>query len=104
MAKKGGRSRTVRKGTTARPFFAKAGAAPLGSTLAADYERVRRSERQISDWRKFLKKYEPADGLYQDAFHQKRVRAAQYELMRLEYLNGNVKGGDRLLAKLQDLA
>jgi hypothetical protein len=53
--------------------------------------------------RRFLKKYEPPDREYQDGFHRNRVRAAQFELMRLEYLKGNVKAGDRLLAQLQDL-
>ena len=52
--------------------------------------------------RRFLKKYEPPDGEYQDGFHRNRVRAAQRELMRLEYINGNVKAGDKLLAKLED--
>ena len=52
--------------------------------------------------RTFLKQYEPANGEYQDGFHRSRVRAAQRELMRLEYLGGDVKAGDRLLARLHD--
>jgi len=50
--------------------------------------------------RKFLKQYEPANGEYEDAWHRDHVRAAQVELMRLEFLNGNVKAGDHLLAQL----
>jgi hypothetical protein len=53
--------------------------------------------------RRFLKKYTPANEEYQDGFDRNRIRAARFELMRLEYLHGHVAAGDKLLALLQDV-
>jgi hypothetical protein len=53
--------------------------------------------------RRFLKQQTPPNEEYQDGFHRNRVRAARFELMRLEYLHGNVAAGDKLLAQLQDV-
>ncbi len=73
-------------------------------TLAGDFAWAGEGGRDAAArWRTFLRKYDPADGEYQDAGHERRVRTARYELMRLEYLSGNAKAGDRLLAKLQDV-
>lgn len=76
-----------------------AGASPMTEEFAT---AVRASDIGAG-LRRFLKKYQPADGEYEDGFHLGRVRAAQFELMRLEYINGNVKAGDKLLSQLQDL-
>jgi hypothetical protein len=54
-------------------------------------------------WAEFLRAHEPANGEYEDSFQQNHVRAAQYELMRVQYLRGNVVEGDRLLTKLEDV-
>jgi hypothetical protein len=76
-----------------------AGGHPMGGELAS----AAQGANAVAGLRRFLKKYEPPEGEYQDGFHRSRVRAAQYELMRLEYIKGNVRAGDRLLARLQDL-
>jgi len=77
-------------------------AAP-GSMSGEFAEAVTRAPDAATRLRRFLKEYDPVNGEYQDAFHQSRVRAAQFELMRLEYLSGHVAAGDRLLARLQEV-
>ena len=86
-------------------FYQRAGhqAAVARGTLSGDFAwAVESSPDMATRLRRFLKQYKPADGEFQDGFHKSRVRAAQLELMRLEYLKGNVKAGDRLLAQLED--
>ncbi len=76
---------------------------PARGTLGGDFaEAVKRGPDAAARLRRFLKQYDPAGGDYEDGFHQNRVRAAQFELMRLEYLSGHVAAGDRLLARLQE--
>jgi hypothetical protein len=53
-------------------------------------------------WHEFLRAH-PPDGEYEDAFQRNHVRAAQYELMRVEYLRGRVQEGDKLLNQLEDV-
>jgi hypothetical protein len=90
-----------------RPFYSHLAGLPSQprNSMTSDFESVPTAgvDEAARRWRSFLRKFEPPSGEFQDAFQQKRVRAAQFELMRLEYLRGNVKAGDRLLAKLQDL-
>jgi hypothetical protein len=107
--------KTSRKKTSAetarpkavRPFYAHLTGLPSQpkNSMASDFESAQTVgvDDAAKQWRNFLRKFEPPSGEFQDAFQQKRVRAAQFELMRLEYLRGNVKAGDQLLAKLQDL-
>ena len=75
----------------------------LAASVAGELASVAQGASPVAGLRRFLKKHQPRDGEYQDGFHRNRVRAAQYELMRLEYIKGNVKAGDRLLAQLHDL-
>jgi hypothetical protein len=101
------KSRTRKTGRKTPPAFyervAKA-TEPARGTMAGDFaEAVERGPNAAGRLRRFLKQYDPAGGEYEDAFHQRRVRAAQFELMRLEYLSGHVAAGDRLLAELQDV-
>ena len=75
---------------------------PARGSMSGEFaEAVTRGPDAAARLRRFLKEHEPANGEYEDAFHQSRVRAAQFELMRLEYLSGHVAAGDRLLARLQ---
>jgi hypothetical protein len=60
------------------------------------------SDDALQRLRRFVKKHTPPDQEYQDGFHRNRVRVAQVELMRHEYVNGNVKAGDKLLTVLKD--
>ena len=86
-------------------FYQQAGhpAAAARGTLNGDFAWAVESVADMATrLRRFLKQYKPADGEFQDGFQRSRVRAAQLELMRLEYLKGNVKAGDRLLAQLED--
>jgi len=100
--------RRARKAAAAKPvpmFYkqSKVRSPSAGDSLSEAFATATRSADAIAGLRQFLKKYEPPDREYQDGFHRSRVRAAQYELMRLEYITGNVKAGDKLLAELQDL-
>jgi hypothetical protein len=74
-----------------------------GNSIGEEFASAARAADAVAGLRRFLKKYQPPDDEYQDAFHRNHVRAAQYELMRLEYIKGNVKAGDRLLSHLQDI-
>ena len=76
---------------------------PARGTMSGEFsEAVQRGPDAAVRLRRFLKQHEPANGEYEDAFHERRVRAARFELMRLEYLSGHVAAGDRLFARLQD--
>jgi hypothetical protein len=77
--------------------------ATVDDRLGRGLSRAVQSANTIAGLRRFLKENDTPDLEFQDGLHSNRIRAAQYELMRLEYLSGNVKAGDRLLAKLQDL-
>jgi hypothetical protein len=84
--------------------LAKPATAGARGTLAGDFAWAMRDDATAAArLKRFLKQYEPTNGEFQDAFQRSRVRAAQYELMRLAYLNGRVKEGDRLLHDLHDL-
>ncbi len=91
------------------PFYAFYGevseaAAPARGTMSSEFlEAVHSGPTAAAKLRRFLKQYDPGNGEYEDGFHRNRVRAAQVELMRLEYLDGRVAAGDRLLARLQDV-
>jgi len=91
--------------TRFRPFYnypaARSRAAP--DSLSSQLSAAIRSPDAVAGLRRFLKNHASPDREYQDAFQGTRIRAAQFELMRLEYLSGNVNAGDRLLAQLQDL-
>lgn len=91
-----------RKAPAVSAFYARAAtAAPTArGTSGGEFAWAIGSNPERSRLRKFLKQHEPADGEYEDGYHLGRVRAAQVELMRLEFLHGNVKAGDRLLARL----
>jgi hypothetical protein len=54
-------------------------------------------------WAEFLRAHEPPNGEFEDSFQQNHVRAAQYELMRVQYLRGNAAEGDKLLTKVEDV-
>jgi hypothetical protein len=89
------------------PFY---GAAPAlveaRGTLKGDYDWAARStttEEATIRWREFLRAHAPKDGEYEDAFQRNYVRAAQYELMRAEYLRGRAGEGDELLRDLEDV-
>lgn len=94
-------------GAAYRPFYTMPRAAtpqPRG-TLKGDFDWAasaatlgEASER----WKEFLRAH-PPDGEYEDAFQRNHVRAAQYELMRVEYLRGRVQEGDKLLNQLEDV-
>lgn len=93
-----------------QPFYSMPRARPQAGApaneLKADFDRAassRTKEEARERWRLFLEKYRPKDDEYGDAFERNHVRAAQYELMRLEYLLGNVEGGDKLLNQLEDV-
>jgi hypothetical protein len=73
------------------------------SDMDVDFASAIGAVNPVPRLRRFLRQYEPVNGEYQDAFHYNHVRAAQYELMRLEYIRGNVRAGDKLLAQLQDV-
>jgi hypothetical protein len=78
---------------------------PASGTMGGEFaEAVTRGPDRAARLRQFLKQYDPGDGDYEDAFHARRVRAAQFELMRLEYLARHIAAGDRLLARLQEVA
>jgi hypothetical protein len=70
---------------------------------ANELQAASRGPEALTALRRFLKKYTPANEEYQDGFQRNRVRAARFELMRLEYLHGHVAAGDKLLAQLQDV-
>lgn len=113
-------TKTVKKGVRARkarsaaksaakrgtPLYGLAKRATAGSrgTLGGDFAWAMQDDATAANrLKKFLKQYEPANGEFQDGFQRSRVRAAQYELMRLAYVSGRVKEGDRLLHRLHDL-
>ena len=107
MAKSPARKSRTRKKSPKTPpaFYERVSKAPepARGTMAGDFaEAVKRGPNAAGRLRRFLKQYDPAGGDYEDGFHQQRVRAAQFELMRLEYLSGHVAAGDRLAARLQD--
>src|SRR5262245_52255873 len=77
--------------------------AAVADRLGRGLSRAVEGAHQTASLRRFLKENDVPDLEFQDGLHWNRIRAAQYELMRLEYLSGNAKAGDRLLAKLQDL-
>ena len=54
-------------------------------------------------WRMFLEKHAGPDKEYEDGFDTLRVEVAKYELMRVYYLLGNVRAGDKLLSELDPL-
>ena len=90
-----------------RPFYTMPRAAtpqPRGS-LKGDFDWAA-GAATLADasarWNEFLRAH-PPDGEYEDAFQRNHVRAAQYELMRVEYLRGRVQEGDKLLNQLEDV-
>jgi hypothetical protein len=89
------------------PVFAKASntAAQRGS-LKGDFDWATRSSslsEAASRWEEFVHVHYPADGEYEDEFEKNHVIAAQYELMRVYYLRGQVKKGDEILKKINPL-
>jgi len=78
------------------------GTANVGGSDANHAVSTTRDEA-VTRWREFLQKHLPANGEYEDGFQRDYVRAAQYELMRLEYLLGHDKEGDALLQQLEDV-
>src|SRR4051794_3709262 len=84
--------------------LAKRATAGARGTLSGDFAWAMQDDATAAArLKKFLKQYEPTNGEFQDGFQRSRVRAAQYELMRLAYLSGRVNEGDRLLRRLHDL-
>jgi hypothetical protein len=97
----------AKRTATAKPIrtfykYPKESRLPASDTMGQELASAAQRPDAVQGIRRFLKKYKPPDHEYQDGFHRNRVRAAQFELMRLEYLKGNVKAGDRLLSQLQD--
>jgi len=91
-----------------RPFYPAPAATTTDArgTLKGDYDWARSSttrDEALTRWRAFLQKHLPPNGEYEDGFQRNYVRAAQYELMRLEYLLGHDKEGDALLQQLEDV-
>ena len=90
-----------------RPFYAMPRAAtpqPRGS-LKGDFDWAAGAQtlaEAARRWTEFLRAH-PPDGEYEDAFQRNHVRAAQYELMRVEYLRGRVAEGDKLMNQLEDV-
>ena len=90
-----------------RPFYAMPRAAapqPRGSVKGDfDWAAGAQTLREAADrWTEFLRAH-PPDGEYEDAFQRNHIRAAQYELMRVEYLRGRAQEGDKLLNQLEDV-
>ena len=116
VPRKSGKGGARASGTTRRkrpvkrsppPFYGKVteAVAPARGGMDSEFaEAVQSGPAAPSRLRRFLEQYDPGNGEYEDGFQRNRVRAAQFELMRLEYLNGRVAAGDRLLARLQDVA
>lgn len=98
-------AKTSPKAKAYRPFYkyASPAGAVASESRGGELQSVSRGPDALTALRRFLKQQTPANEEYQDAFHHNRVRAARFELMRLEYLHGHVAAGDKLLAQLQDL-
>lgn len=98
-------AKTSPKAKAYRPFYkyARPAHAAASESPGGELQSVSRGPDALTTLRRFLKQQTPANEEYQDAFHRNRVRAARFELMRLEYLHGHVAAGDKLLAQLQDL-
>src|SRR5262245_1754324 len=89
-----------------QPFYPLAGTLDARGSLKGDYQWAASSPSRreaLVRWREFLTKYRPPNDEYEDAFQRNYVRAAQYELMRVEYLLGDVRAGDALLHDLEDV-
>jgi hypothetical protein len=104
-AKKTAATKTSAKAKAYRPFYKYARPAPAAASESpgGELQSVSRGPDALTTLRRFLKQQTPANEEYQDGFHRNRVRAARFELMRLEYLHGHVAAGDKLLAQLQDV-
>ncbi len=75
-------------------------------TLKGDFSWAAASEtvRAAADrWKIFLARHAGPNKEYEDGFDTLRVEVAKYELMRVYYLLGNVKAGDKLLSELDPL-
>ena len=53
-----------------------------------------------SRWEAFLEEHDPAEREFEDSQHASYVAAAQYELLRVYYLQGRRDDGDALLRQL----
>jgi hypothetical protein len=54
-------------------------------------------------WKEFLRKHYPPGREVGDGYEAQLITVAQYELMRVYYLLGDAKAGDKLLLKLDPL-
>lgn len=75
-------------------------------TLQGDFTWAAESDNlptAAQRWKIFLERYAGPDKEYEDGFDTLRVEVAKYELMRVYYLLGNVKAGDKLLSELDPL-
>jgi hypothetical protein len=90
------------------PVFAavQTGAPSAPGTLKGDYDAAVRSG-SLADaatrWEHFLKAHKPPGGEYEDAYQQRLIQSASYELVRVYYLSGAREKGDQLLKDLDPL-
>ncbi len=75
-------------------------------TLKGDFSWAAASETvraAANRWKIFLERHAGPNKEYEDGFDTLRVEVAKYELMRVYYLLGNVRAGDKLLSELDPL-